>query len=88
MIEVCADLQVTVLDILGRGGVPCICYPSLEQASSMKSQLLARAQPLFAAKAASAEVVQMYRRLLIDARLQKSSELESLPYSMAMQHLA
>jgi hypothetical protein len=87
MIEVRADLQVTVLDVLDQEGALHL-LPSLEQASSMSSQSHARVEPLFIAMAAPGEVAQLYRRLLIEGRLQKSSELKSLPYSMAMQHSA
>lgn len=87
LIEVCADLQVTVLDVLDQEGALHL-LPSLEQVSSMSSQLPARVQPLFLAKAAPAEVVQMYRRLLVEGRLQKASELQSLPHSMAVRHSA
>ena len=76
-----------MLDVLDQEGALHL-LPSLEQASSMSSQLPARVQPLFLAKAAPAEVVQMYRRLLVEGCLQKASELKSLPHSMAVQHSA
>ena len=87
MIEVCADLQVAVLDILDQDGALHL-LPSLEQASNMTSRLLARVQSLFIAIAAPAGVVQTYRRLLVEGHLQKSSELKSLPHSMAVQYSA
>ena len=87
MMEVCADLQVTVLDIMDQEGALHL-LPSLEQASGMSSQFPAGEKPLFVAVAVPAEVAQTYRRLLVEGRLQKSSELKSLPHSMAVQHSA
>ncbi len=76
-----------MLDTLDQEGALHL-LPSLEQASCMSSAWLTRVQPQYFARAAPAEMAQMYRRLFETGCLQKASDLKSLPHSMALQHSA